>query len=119
METVEQLTKISRDAQAKLWQIEAVKRRNDNGAKVCKTFRTRNSYSCPEKPSDYWWLYAKITRMDEGGLLYATTFQVDKYGHVYIAYDTCVHHAQYYTSCTAVEFNKAWRRLLKKLKDTF
>ena len=53
--------------------------------------------------------------MDDGGLLYATTFETDKYGNVSVVYDKCVHHAQYYTACPAAEFNKAWRSLLKKL----
>lgn len=118
METVEHLRKIAGEAQDKLWRIEADRRRKENGPKVGKTFRTRNNYSCPEKPSDYWWLYAKVTRMDEGGLLYATTFQTDRYGQITIQYDNCIHHAQYYSACPVGQLNKAWRALVKKLPAT-
>ena len=29
-------------------------------AKIGSCYRFRNSYSCPAKEADYWWLYAKI-----------------------------------------------------------
>ena len=119
METIEQLKKIAGDAQDKLWAIQADQFRKANGSKVGKTFRTRNNFSCPKKRSDYWWQYAKVTRMDEGGMLYATIFQTDQFGNVTVSYDSCVHHAQYYTPCPATDFNKAWRALLKKLNRTF
>jgi len=118
MESVEQLQKIAGEAQDKLWQIQANERRKANGSKVGKTFRTRNSYSCPEKPSDYWWLWAKVTRMDDGGMLYATTFQVDRYGSIDIKRDQCIHHAQCYTQCPAAEFNRAWKALLRLVNST-
>jgi hypothetical protein len=119
MESVEQLQKIATEAQAKLWEIEHAKRRKENGSKVGKTFRTQNNYSCPEKPSDYWWLYAKVTRMDDDGLLYATTFQTDKYGNVDIKYDELVYHMQHYSQCPATELNRAWRALLRRVHGTF
>ena len=119
MESVEQLEKIAHDAQEKLSRIRSDKYKSENGSKVGKTFRTRNSYSCPEKPSDYWWLYAKVTRMDNAGMLHATTFQTDKYGVVSVNFDQCVHHAQYYDPCPAADFKTAWKALLKKLNSTF
>jgi hypothetical protein len=119
MESVEQLQKIALDAEEKLYRIRSDQFKSKNSSKVGKTFRTRNNFSCPEKPSDYWWLYAKITRMDDAGMLYATTFQTDKYGAVSINFDQCVHHAQYYSSCPAADFKKAWKAMLKKLNSTF
>lgn len=115
MQTVEELTRIASEAQEKLAAIKYAGWRKDNAPKVGKTFRYRNSYSCPEKPSDYWTMWAKVTRMGEDGILYATQFQTDKYGNVDIKFDQCIHHAQYYTPCPKAEFNKAWRALLKKL----
>jgi hypothetical protein len=43
------------------------------------TYRYRNSYSCPEKPSDYWWLYVKVVAI-EGGAFLTEQFQTDKHG---------------------------------------
>jgi hypothetical protein len=42
-------------------------------------YKYRNNYSCPEKPSDYWWLYIHVTGL-KGTMLIGNTFQTDKYG---------------------------------------
>ncbi|MET3225713.1 hypothetical protein ABIE85_001460 [Bradyrhizobium diazoefficiens] len=114
MESVEQLRKISADAQMKLHRLEVAQREAANGAKVGKTFKYRNSYSCPEKPSDYWWMYSKVTHMKDG-LLYATTFQTDKYGNVHVKTNEGCYHMQGHTPIPAGEFNRAWKALRKKL----
>lgn len=42
-------------------------------------YKYKNSYSCPEKPSDYFWYYIHITGL-KGTMLQGNTFQTDKYG---------------------------------------
>jgi len=114
---IEALRKQAAEAQNAIAEHQHAEWRKANAPKVGKCFRTKNSCSCPEKPSDYWWVYARVTRMDESGMLYAMTFQTDKYGNVNIEQDSCVHHAQYYTPCSAADLKKAWKKLLSKLND--
>lgn len=55
-------------------------------ALVGKCFRYRNNYSCPVKPTDYWWLWTRITGLD-GASLMCLQVQCDKYGKIII--ETC------------------------------
>lgn len=116
MENLETLQKQAREIGEKISDIESTATRKANQAKVGKFFRTRNSYSCPEKPSDYWWLYAEVTRMDEYGMLYVTEFQTDKNGDINIRFDQCHHHMQHWVSSSRAEFHMAWARMLAVVK---
>jgi len=91
-------------------EIETAARRETNNKKVGRYFKTRNSYSCPEKPSDYWWLYAKCTRMNDDGFLYAFNFQTDRYGKMEVEPDRHSYHMQDYSPCSKAEFKRAWRK---------
>lgn len=42
----------------------------------------RNCYSCPEKPSDYWYIYRRINLVKADGTMIVDRFQIDKYGDV-------------------------------------
>lgn len=42
-------------------------------------YKYRNSYNCPAKPSDYFWVYIHIIGL-KGITLVGNTFQTDKYG---------------------------------------
>jgi hypothetical protein len=81
---------------------------------VGKYFKVRNCYSLPEKPSDYWWLYAKIDHAD-GSLVCLTTFQIDKDGRIEVEQEKIRHNSlvNRYTEISKAEYTKA----LKKLKD--
>lgn len=48
-------------------------------AHVGRCFKVRNNYSCPEKPSDYWWLYKRVVKID-GYSLVTEEFHRDRYG---------------------------------------
>ncbi|MDB4892195.1 MAG: hypothetical protein JWL61_4050 [Gemmatimonadetes bacterium] len=51
-------------------------RRVELSAYAGRFFKYRNCYSCPEKESDYWWLYRAITGLaDEGAYLNGWAFQ--------------------------------------------
>lgn len=47
---------------------------------IGKCFKYKNNYSCPEKPSDYWFLYVRIDSLSKDGDLFSTQFQTDMYG---------------------------------------
>lgn len=44
----------------------------------------RNSYSCPDKPSDYWKTYSYVYRVNANLTQYVFQFQTDKYGEISI-----------------------------------
>jgi len=47
-------------------------------------FKSRNSYSCPEEPEDYWWCYQKVISIDGVYDFNILQFQTDKYGKMSI-----------------------------------
>lgn len=114
-QSIETLRETSRKAQEAISEIETLARREANGPKVGKFYKTRNSYSCPEKPSDYWWVYEKVTRMDESGFLYTTQFQTDKHGKIFIEPDHYAYHMQYGTEIKPAVFSRAWAKLIEDI----
>jgi len=117
MSTIEALRKTARRAQEAIGEIETVARRKENAKKVGKFFKTQNSYSCPEKPSDYWWLYAKCIRMDEDGFLYSFQFQTDKNGCLDIRPEHYSYYLNGFSEIPKTEFERAWKTLLEKLNS--
>ena len=116
MQTIEELQEVARKAGDAIGKIQTAERRAANGSKVGKVFKYRNSYSCPEKPSDYWWLYSKVTRMDSDGFLYTMQFETDKSGDIRVNFDRYSYHTQGHTEIKPVEFKRAWTKLFRKLK---
>lgn len=51
-----------------------------------KCFKVRNNYSCPQEPSDYWWLYVRVVRADSGSV-HCLRFEVDKNENVRVQTD--------------------------------
>lgn len=43
-------------------------------------WRVKNNYSCPKKPSDYWWLYCKVLKIHKNGEVDLIRFQMDHKG---------------------------------------
>ena len=80
-------------------------------------FRTRNNYSCPEKPSDYWWLYVRVLRVD-GGALRGLRFEVDKNGTVRVDKDGfyMVRTLEDYERISPDEFDRQYARMLRHLE---
>lgn len=56
--------------------------RRKNAAHVGRFYRYRNCYSCPQRESDYWWVYHSVLSIDEHGSLNGWSFQTDKDGKV-------------------------------------
>lgn len=80
-------------------------------ALVGKCFKCRNCYSCPEKESDYWWLYLCITGIDAEGAVEGVKFQTDKNGKLKVEQETLFMHdgtmQSGYVEITDAEFKKA------------
>jgi hypothetical protein len=84
---------------------------------VGRYFKYRNSYSCPEKPSDYWHLYFKVTGY-EGRRLKGYSFEQDKYGKFFFDPNAeTFHHLTRYEEIEADEFARARSSFLSRLTE--
>jgi len=120
MPTLEVLRKQARDAGEAISKIETEKRRKAHAKLVGRSYRYRNSYSCPEKPSDYWWMYTKVTSMDDDGYLRGLQFQVDRDGNIMIEFAHYLYHHLNggYEPIKTVEFDRAWEAMVEKIIST-
>jgi len=86
-------------------------------------FKTRNHYSCPEKPSDYWWYYTKVTEITPEDV-YDTlgngaachfkgwSFEDTKGGDVFISKNKQGYIHSLGKEITEAEFNEAWNKMV-------
>ena len=121
MATKEELQSVIRKTAAQLQRIENRERYGEAIGLLGKCFRTRNNYSCPEKPSDYWWLYIRVTRVATDGSLYAFEFEVDKNGAIRInplQYMYRPDTLSRYQEITLADFKKAMKAMECKLAST-
>lgn len=117
--TKDELKQQEREINRRLHAIRDAERFEENKGLVGKTYRYRNNYSCPEKPSDYWWLYAKVQKIDKHGHLTVFEFQTDKHGTVTTRTDDYrMHMRDGYQPIPVAKFNKAWRDLQRKIAAT-
>ena len=73
-------------------------------------WKFRNSYSCPEKESDYWWVHRQITDTTPDGYLDGIEFQVDQYGTLTVKelkHDPWMVQTDGWVPSTRAEWNKA------------
>jgi hypothetical protein len=107
-----------RTVSAELNEIKEAETEAANQALLGKCFKTRNNYSCPEKPSDYWWLYVKVTEID-GAALKCLRFQIDKGGRIDI--EPGAFYASWglngYTEIKPAEFNKALSKTMSAANE--
>lgn len=115
---VKKLTAQAMDLRNQAEAIEAPYRQRAAEAMVGLCLKTRNNYSCPEKPSDYWWLYAKVLRASEHGSLQCLQFQIDKDGGVFVKPDEYYHpnHLGTYQTISPDEFDREFAKMLKHLE---
>lgn len=89
-------------------------------------YKTRNNYSCPEKPSDYWWVYTKITKIDpkdvydtrgNGVTSHYTgwSFQTCKYGNFSVEKEKRSYVHSLGKKITEQEFIDAWNKAMSNL----
>lgn len=86
------------------------------------TWKFKNSYSCPQEDSDYWWLYRRIDKILKTGEVFFTEFQIDKNGHLSVKSDTSdwVFEKSYMTKWERVgkaEWNKAVKKVSKLIES--
>ena len=93
---------------------------------IGKCFKIRNNYSCPEKLSDYWFLYVRITDIKEEDLYVSNSgeclsnysgfsFQTDKYGRVNIDTKDRGYVHSLGEEIPELEFEKAWNKMIKRI----
>jgi len=89
----------------------------ENAKFIGRFFKARNNYSCPEKPSDYWWLYIKVETDNEG--LHGVEFQTDKDGKIEVDFSRYYlrHSLEGYIEITEEEYAEAWESLKKKISN--
>lgn len=120
METnVETLKEQARKIADKIGKIEDAERYEQNKELEGRTFKFRNCYSCSEKPSDYWWLYTKVTKVTRDHI-HVHQFQTDKYGEITISLDkTYYRHVPLHdrTEIKPAEFERQWKAMKKRIAD--
>jgi hypothetical protein len=118
MKTEEQLEAEIAPLQRQLARLRDAETKKESEAVVGRCYKYRNSYSCPKVPSDYWWLYAKVTKV---GDYWPVTFefQTDKDGRIDIQTRDCSvgigKEGNGYIEIPSKEFNAAWRALQKRI----
>lgn len=102
----------------KIYKLEADEQNVKNQKLIGKCFKTRNCYSSPEKKSDYWWLYVKVTGTKHGNLR-STKFQIDKYRGAEIKTNEFASVNMFgivnYIEISELKFNKALDRFLDEV----
>lgn len=114
--SLEELKRIAKSAGDEISRIEVRERVAEANSLLGRCFKYRNSYSCPEKPSDYWWLYLRVVGVDKFGGLECFEFQIDKYGdlsvrpkrHAYLSITG-------YTTIRLTEFSRAWESFTNRI----
>lgn len=90
-------------------------------ALVGKCFRYRNCYSCPEKPSDYWWLYIRVVSVRRDGQCNTIQFQIDRNGMMTVTPSARTHTIFMsdapgsYRPISRRAFDRAWRTFKAKI----
>jgi hypothetical protein len=119
MENIETLKEQARSIAEKIGKIEDADRYQGNKTLEGKAFKYRNNYSCPEKPSDYWWLYLKVLKVTRDHIE-THEFQTDKYGEITInlrkRHYRFLFGADSRIEIKASEFERAWKSVQAKIK---
>ena len=82
---------------------------------VGKYYKYRNSYSCPKEESDYWYIYRKITGIDEKNRLKVSSFSMDKDGKIEINNNDAFFSSGW-IEISKFEFDLAWDAILLRIK---
>lgn len=119
VESIDTLEAEARRVTAKIEKIKEAERFERNKGLEGKAFKYRNCYSCPEKPSDYWWLYIKVLKVTKDHIE-THQFQTDKYGEITITLRKR-HYRNLFGADSRIEikpaeFTKAWKAVQAKIK---
>ena len=113
---LEKIVKAGRIAQQKLTAIADAKAHEENKKLIGTCWRYRNNYSCPEKPSDYWWMYTIVTGVD-GSNIIAFSFQTDMYGTFSAYLNKSVYPSTLGEKITRAAFEEAFDKQRLALSD--
>lgn len=95
--------------------IETVESLATNKTYLGKCFKYRNNFSCPKKPSDYWWLYTEVISFD-ADCLHVWSFQTDARGEIYInSKEQQFAPMNGHVEIKKSEFETAWKKLKAKV----
>jgi hypothetical protein len=116
MKTKEQLQAEVRKLQLQLNKIVEAEDAARDAAYLGRCFKARNNYSCPSKPSDYWWVYIKVTSIKDG--IQGLMFQIDCNGRIDIKPNEffMAQTLDNDTPITDAQFDKAWLKCLDAAK---
>lgn len=118
MQTLDVLQATARKANRGISALESKRRYADNIGRLGKHFKYRNNYSYPEKPSDYWPIYARVTAVDKDGYITSLQFQTDKYGNIDIKVNDRGYHmgnGDGWSEVSASEYGRALKALKAKI----
>lgn len=116
MEQIETLKQQARAVAEKIGRIEDAERYAQNKKLEGKAFKYRNSYSCPDKPSDYWWMYTKVLKVTRD-FIHIHQFQTDRYGSVTIDLEK-KHYRHFHGGFVEIkssEFERQWKALKARI----
>lgn len=117
VKTKEQLEAELRPIQQALGRLRDQEARKESTSLIGRCFKYKNCYSCPDKPSDYWWMYIKVVGASHWPKTFE--FQTDKYGHLTVKTDKHAigvgHEGNGYVPITVKEFDAAWRKVQKRI----
>lgn len=114
----QQLEAAIRDLTIKLNAIKAAEAEKEAQTHIGKCYRRANSYGIPTEDSEFWWLYTKALRAENGELI-CFQFQKDKYGQITIQPDSSFppFSLSSFQEITDKEFEQAWLALTRWIND--
>jgi len=84
---------------------------------IGKYYKYKNSYSCPESATDYWWLYVRVKEIKDYHLV-CQTFQKDKYGKIMIDLNYEMHSIDNnYILCSKEEFDSLFETIMIEIDN--
>lgn len=116
MATIEELKKERKRIHQELAILEDTAFKKKHRAAVGKYYKISNSYSLPETPADYWWLYYKVIAVKESHLR-AWKFQKDCDNKIEIEFDTDFRSIDIAKEISMKEFQQAWKKLKEEINQ--
>jgi hypothetical protein len=112
-----QLEKVGRICWDEIQKREELKKEKVLKEFVGKHYKYKNSYSCPESETDYWWLYVRVKEIKDYHLV-CQTFQKDKYGKIMIDLNSEMHSIDNnYILCSKEEFDSSFERIMIEIDN--
>ena len=118
-QTEKQLIKILQNTRNKLDVIKDKRRKKIAKTLISKCFKYRNSYSCSKEESDRWWVYRKITHLQDS-LLMCFDFELSASGEYTINPQNHIYPDYNLSDCKEIskeEFDRAWKEFLISIKQ--